>query len=56
MKILKIIKNQDFGISIVSSIINHERKAGRAVVFDKENNVALLYVTKKKYHKLPGAV
>lgn len=54
MKILKVIKDQDLEISVVPSIINHERKAGRAVVFDRENNIALLNVTKRKYHKLPG--
>lgn len=30
------------------------REATRAVVFDKENNVALLNVSKWNYHKLPG--
>ncbi|MBU6501067.1 MAG: NUDIX domain-containing protein [Patescibacteria group bacterium] len=30
------------------------RKAARAVVFDKEGKVALLYVSKHGYHKLPG--
>jgi|SRR3989344_8523589 len=30
------------------------RKAARAVVFDKDNNIAILYVSKQKYHKLPG--
>lgn len=30
------------------------RKAVRAVVFDKENKVGLLYVSSKNYYKLPG--
>lgn len=32
----------------------HERKAARAVVFDTEKNVALLFVSKHGYYKLPG--
>lgn len=30
------------------------RQAARAAVFDKEGKVALLFVSKKGYHKLPG--
>jgi len=30
------------------------RQAARAVVFDKEGKIALLFVAKKGYHKLPG--
>lgn len=30
------------------------RKAARALVFDKEENIAILFVSKKNYHKLPG--
>ncbi len=30
------------------------RTAVRAVVFDEENNIAVLSVSKKNYHKLPG--
>jgi len=30
------------------------RQAARAVVFDKEGKIALLFVSKKNYHKLPG--
>ncbi len=33
---------------------NDYRKAVRAVVFDNENNVALLHVSKYSYYKLPG--
>ena len=31
-----------------------QRTSGRAVIFDEKKNVALLHVTKKQYHKLPG--
>ncbi len=30
------------------------RKAARAVVIDDKNNIALLYVSKENYYKLPG--
>ncbi|MFH1030206.1 MAG: NUDIX domain-containing protein [bacterium] len=30
------------------------RRAARAVIFDEDGNVALLYVTKDGYHKIPG--
>jgi len=30
------------------------RQATRAVVFDKEKNIALLFVSKKSFYKLPG--
>ena len=30
------------------------RQAARAVVFDSEGKIALLFVSKKNYHKLPG--
>ncbi len=30
------------------------RQAARAVVFDSESKIALLFVSKKGYHKLPG--
>lgn len=31
-----------------------KREAGRAVVIDQDNNIALLYVSKENYYKLPG--
>ena len=31
-----------------------ERKAARSVVFDKDGNTALLYVSSKDYHKIAG--
>lgn len=54
MKNLLIIRDADLGIGIQSSIPRQERRAGRAVIFDKNGNVALLHVTKKNFHKLPG--
>ncbi len=31
-----------------------ERKAGRAIVFNSENKIAILHATKYHFHKLPG--
>ncbi|MDD5621227.1 MAG: NUDIX hydrolase [Candidatus Paceibacterota bacterium] len=31
-----------------------ERTAVRAIIFDSENRIGILYVRKHKYHKLPG--
>lgn len=30
------------------------RNTARAVIFDKDNNIALMWVSKRKLHKLPG--
>lgn len=54
MNILKTIRDIDIGSDIPIPEKFIERKASRAVVFDKENNVALFHATKKHYHKLPG--
>ncbi len=53
MEILKVIRDEDFGLTTESEI-TQKREASRAVVFDAEGKVALLHVTKKNYHKLPG--
>lgn len=54
MNIFKIIRDEDFGLTTASPSQRQERKASRIVIFDKEHNIALLNVTKKYYHKLPG--
>src|SRR3989338_924942 len=55
MKILKTIRDKDLGLPFEDqAIYKQERKAARAIVFDKDNNVALLHATNKSYHKLPG--
>ena len=48
------IRDSDFAMESRISEAYKERRASRAIVFDKENKVALLHVTKKHYHKLPG--
>ncbi|MFA5954756.1 MAG: NUDIX domain-containing protein [Patescibacteria group bacterium] len=54
MKLLKTIRDTDLMIDSLVPTVFEERKAARAVVFDESNNVALLNVTAKHFHKLPG--
>jgi len=55
VKILKTIRDKDLGLPFEDpEAYKQERKAARAIVFDKDNNVALLHATNKSYHKLPG--
>lgn len=54
MKILKTIKDADFGLDTPAPAVYNERKAARAIVFDADKKVALLHATKVNYHKLPG--
>jgi 8-oxo-dGTP pyrophosphatase MutT (NUDIX family) len=52
MKLIKTINPENVSEEEVKSY--RTREAGRAVVFDENNNVALLRVTKENYYKLPG--
>ena len=52
MKLLKTINPENVSEEEVKSY--RTREAGRAVVFDKDGNVALLHVTNENYYKLPG--
>jgi 8-oxo-dGTP diphosphatase len=55
MKILKTIRDRDLGLNFEDpSIYTQERRASRAIVFDKDKNLALLDAKNKGYHKLPG--
>lgn len=54
MNHLKTIRDIDIGSSIPTPEKFKERKASRAVVFDKGNKVALFHATNNGYHKLPG--
>lgn len=55
MEILKTIRDNDLDLNFEEPITyEQERRASRAIVFDKGNNVALLHATNKNYHKLPG--
>jgi 8-oxo-dGTP diphosphatase len=56
MKILREIHHAEIALSAGNkdSTDFHERHAARAVVSDSDGKIALLYVGKYKYHKLPG--
>lgn len=54
MKLLKEITEKDIGIKKRKKVDFRLRTAARAVLIDNENNIALLFVSKHKYHKLPG--
>lgn len=57
MKLLKTITEKDIFPESRSEFPEkdyRERFAARAIVFDNENNVALLHVSKHNYYKLPG--
>ena len=52
MKIIKIIKSKDLKSGEILEF--NIRKVSRGVVFDKNKNIGLLYVSKNSHHKLPG--
>jgi len=54
MQILKTIRDKDLELDFTEPSVYRERKASRALVFDKDNNIALLHAKNKSYHKLPG--
>jgi hypothetical protein len=52
MKQLKLINPENVSEEEVKNYST--REAGRAVVFNENKNIALLYVSKENYYKLPG--
>ncbi len=52
MKLIKTIQFKD--LKSEDSDKFDVRKAARAVVFDNDKNIGILYVRKYNYHKLPG--
>ncbi len=54
MKTILTIRDRDFGIDVPGGQAPQERRAARAIVFDADKKVALLHVSKKHFHKLPG--
>jgi len=56
MKLLLELRGTDVGISESESftLSYRLRKAARAVLFNDKNEIAILYVSKNNYHKLPG--
>jgi 8-oxo-dGTP diphosphatase len=55
MELINEIYNKDVtGEQTVTPIAYNLRKASRSIVSNKNHQIALLYVSKHKYHKLPG--
>ncbi len=54
MKLLKEIKDTDFGLKSKKNVEFGIRKAARAIVVDKQGKVAILHATKHNYHKIAG--
>ena len=54
MRLIKTIRDTDVGMDIPPPAAYEEREAARVVTFDEDGKIALLHVTKKHYHKLPG--
>ncbi len=54
MKTLAVLRDLDTGSDVPDPAVYEERTAARAVVFDADQNVGLIYSTVHKYHKLPG--
>lgn len=56
MILLKTIKDCDIFPDQINDkrVLSKNRETARAIVFDSKNKIALLYVRKYAYHKLPG--
>jgi len=52
MKLVKTIQFKDLRPEDIEKF--KVRRAARAVVFDSNKNIGILYVGKHNYHKLPG--
>jgi 8-oxo-dGTP diphosphatase len=53
-EVLKIIRDADISSEYPVPRVYEERTSARAIVFGKDGKIALLYATKKNFHKLPG--
>lgn len=55
MELIREINEKDIGYNHENIVIAYKlRKASRSIVLNDLNKIALLYVSKNKYHKLPG--
>ncbi|MEW9097137.1 MAG: NUDIX domain-containing protein [Clostridiaceae bacterium] len=55
MNLLKEIYEKHIGISEKTEDVNYKiRKAARTISFDESGKIAILYVSKDNYNKLPG--
>lgn len=54
MELLKEFHDKDVGVEEQKGVKYISRKATRAVVFNEEGKIALLFVSKNNFHKIPG--
>lgn len=55
MRLLKEISEIDIGLTDATlDLPNNIRRAARMILFNHMNQIAVLYASKDKYHKLPG--
>jgi ADP-ribose pyrophosphatase YjhB (NUDIX family) len=54
MKLIREITNKDVGVPNKEKLNYRLRKATRTVLFDNQGKIAVLFVSKHKYHKIPG--
>ena len=54
MKLLREITPEDLGLKADNKVNFVPREATRAIVFNEDGLIALLYVSKNSYHKIPG--
>lgn len=54
MQFLTVITDKSLGLDILEPTAYAERETARAIVLDTDNNVALLYISTKGFHNLPG--
>jgi hypothetical protein len=51
--IISIMTNKEFADRILD-VKNYRKHSVRGVIFDDNNNVAVIYSPKENYYKLPG--
>ncbi|PIR93675.1 ADP-ribose pyrophosphatase [Candidatus Falkowbacteria bacterium CG10_big_fil_rev_8_21_14_0_10_39_11] len=54
MTLLATITDKDFGGDIKKSENFNKRQAARAIIFDENGEIAIIYVSLYKHHSLPG--
>ncbi len=54
MKTIATIRDIDIGFESINTDFSNTRTAARSILIDENNLIALIFVGKDKYHKLPG--
>lgn len=55
MELLKEINEKDLGLTVsIPGMPDNVRRAARIILFNYMNRIAVLHVSKDRYHKLPG--